>query len=620
MGPRLRSTTLLLVSSLATAPAAAAQEKSACAEGGPAPLTAARAAPQGDPRARAAAQRGLDFLGQAARQWQSQHKCYGCHVQAVTLEALTVGKSHQYRVASADLDSMVFGMTKISGGAHGPHGLTVGEGAHLLETSKTFGGAAFAHFDERVGPRLRKELTDTAAQLLAYQEKDGSVRPSYDNAPVAAGRVQATAQALITWRQAQARTADTRWLVPIRRAEEWLTLQGKRMSDEGGGIQDVDHAIIGLVAAGAGSGDKLIAALARVVEKAQNPDGGFGYHKGEPSNAFATGQALYALRLASRSDGDSVVRKGTAFLLKTQEQSGGWGGGGFGKAEAMWAVLGLVSMDMISLDLAGIVDGQHVSGQEALTATAADNTGARVKKLEVLLDDVKVAEACGARLEHTIDATKLETGAHLLDIVATGETGKQSRRRYLVYAGDAFIHEVGTRFEGDKTIVGFRNLAPAAMKAKVIIEVLDDKKAVVETHEMKAAEGPMSWAFSGKQGGRFTARVTLLDAAAKARGSQEVVFTHDTYEAQKSKFAEVAGQVQIDESMAANTEVELVDGKGNVVQRTTTTRSGQYRFQNVDDGKYKVRVKKKGFKAWEADLAAPKAAEAAAPAAALSRE
>ena len=74
------------------------------------------------------------------------------------------------------------------------------------------------------------------------------------------------------------------------------------------------------------------------------------------------------------------------------------------------------------------------------------------------------------------------------------------------------------------------------------------------------------------------------------------------------------------DSMSANTEVELVDKLGNVVQRTTTTRSGQYRFQNIDDGKYKVRVKKKGFKAWEADLDAPKAAEAAAPAASLARE
>lgn len=577
--------------------------------------------PQGDPKARAAAQRGLDFLATAAKQWQADHKCYGCHVQAVTLEAMTVGRSHQYTVSNEDMKSMVWGMTDISGGAHGKFGLTVGESLYLPETSKTFGGAAFAHYDERIGPNLRKELTSTAEALLTAQEPDGSVRQSYDNLPIAAGRVQATAQALITWRQVHARTADTRWLVPIRKAEEWLTLQAKRMSDEGGRLQDVDYSIMGLHAAGAGSGDKLMAALARVVEKQQNQDGGFGFSKGEASNVFATGQALYALRLAGRSDNDRVITSGTKFLLDRQEASGGWGGAGFAKAEAMWAVLGLVSMDMISVDLAGLVDGQHVEGAPKLLATAADNTGAKVKRMELVVDDVKVAESCGARLETSFDASKLATGAHLVDVVATGESGKQSRRRIVVYAGDAFLQELGTRFENDKTIVGFRNIAPENMKAKVKVTILDDKKAEVSSTTLPAAEGPMSWTYDGKKGGRFTAKVSLIDQAGKERDIEELVFTHDTYEAQKNKFAEVAGQVQFDgDAMSANTEVELVDGKGNVVQRTTTTRSGQYRFQNVDDGKYKVRVKKKGFKQWEADLDAPKAAEAAAPAAALSRE
>lgn len=578
--------------------------------------------PQGDPKARAAAQRGLDFLAKAAKDWQEQHKCYGCHVQAVTMEALTVGKSHQYTVTNESMQAMVYGMTDISGGARGPHGLTVGASLYLPETSKTFGGAAFAHYDERIGPNLRKELTSTAEALLSAQEKDGSVRQSYDNLPIAAGRVQATAQALITWRQVHARTADTRWLVPIRKAEEWLTLQAKRMSDEGGKLQDVDYAIMGLHAAGAGSGDKLMAALARVVEKQQNQDGGFGFSKDEASNVFATGQALYALRLAGRSDQDRVITSGTKYVLSKQEPSGGWGGAGFAKAEAMWAVLGLVSMDMISVDLVGLNDGQHVAGtSNAITATAADNTGAKVKRVELLVDDVKVSEACGARLETAFDASKLETGPHLVDVVATGESGKQSRRRIVVYAGDAYLHELGARFENDKTILGFRNLAPEAMKAKVRVKIVDDKKAEVAKAELAAVEGPMSWTYDGTKGGRFTALVSLVDAGGKERDVEEVVFTHDTYEAQKNNYAEVAGQVQFDgDSMSANTEVELVDKLGNVVQRTTTTRSGQYRFQNVDDGKYKVRVKKKGFKAWEADLNAPKAAESAAPAASLARE
>lgn len=46
---------------------------------------------------------------------------------------------------------------------------------------------------------------------------------------------------------------------------------------------------------------------------------------------------------------------------------------------------------------------------------------------------------------------------------------------------------------------------------------------------------------------------------------------------------------------SSNTVVELVDDGGRVVQTTRSTEQGNYRFKNVDQGKYKVRVKKEGF-------------------------
>ena len=114
--------------------------------------------------------------------------------------------------------------------------------------------------------------------------------------------------------------------------------------------------------------------------------------------------------------------------------------------------------------------------------------------------------------------------------------------------------------------------------------------------------------------------MSLVDASGKVRYTEEVLFTHDTWEAQRASTGDVAGAINFGDEGMVNTEVELVDGDGRVVQRSVTTRSGQYRFQNVDSGKYKVRVKKAGFKAWEADVKADKAAEAAAPAAAMQAE
>ncbi|HEY8078250.1 MAG TPA: hypothetical protein VIF62_29180, partial [Labilithrix sp.] len=111
-----------------------------------------------DSRMRAAAQRGLGFVARDATAWQAQHNCYGCHVQAVTLEALVVGKKNRYDVSRTDLDTMLHGMFDIPGGAHQPIGLDVGAGGGIPGVSKAFGGAAFAHYDEAIDDGARKEL------------------------------------------------------------------------------------------------------------------------------------------------------------------------------------------------------------------------------------------------------------------------------------------------------------------------------------------------------------------------------------------------------------------------------------------------------------------------------
>jgi len=57
----------------------------------------------------------------------------------------------------------------------------------------------------------------------------------------------------------------------------------------------------------------------------QRPDGGWAYLKdGEPSDAFATGLALYALTAASQKPDDRVVTAARRFLQKSQRPEGDW--------------------------------------------------------------------------------------------------------------------------------------------------------------------------------------------------------------------------------------------------------------------------------------------------------
>src|SRR5207302_8776158 len=64
-----------------------------------------------------------------------------------------------------------------------------------------------------------------------------------------------------------------------------------------------------------------------LVEKlrgAQNADGGWSQTAKAQSDAYATGQALYALAEVGVKPGDEAVRKAQSFLAKTQREDGAW--------------------------------------------------------------------------------------------------------------------------------------------------------------------------------------------------------------------------------------------------------------------------------------------------------
>jgi squalene cyclase len=56
----------------------------------------------------------------------------------------------------------------------------------------------------------------------------------------------------------------------------------------------------------------------------QNADGGWGQDQDLPSDAYATGQALYFLNLAGVPADRAEVRRGVAFLVATQKDDGSW--------------------------------------------------------------------------------------------------------------------------------------------------------------------------------------------------------------------------------------------------------------------------------------------------------
>lgn len=569
---------------------------------------------------RSAAQKGLDFLGSDTVRWQKSNNCYGCHVQAVTLEGLAVGKHNQYRVPAAVLEEVLRGITLSPGGSRTPGGLTHGS---FPFTAKTFGASAFARYDALVDGKLTDDLLVLAKELMARQQADGSVHGDHQAYPVSTGPMQATFQAAQAWRQAFARTADDVWLAPLRASERFMTAQAEAWlkNVEGVYLQDLNYATMGLLAAGVPPNDKAVAPLLRTLRARQHKDGGWGFTT--ESDAFATGQTVYTLKAAGMTEQDRVVQQGLGWLAEHQRTGGGWSQSGSGRAEAMWAVLGLVSVDVMSVAISGITDGEHVAPMMPVSVTAKDNQGAEVKQVALIIDDLEVKKAPGGTLAFAWDTRALKSGKHTVDVVATNAKGATSRRRVDVYAGNIFVTQLGTRFTDEGTQVTLRNIGPEGTAASLRLEVVAEEgvsaKKTVYSSTLPAKHGAFAFVFGGNAengkpyaAGRYRAVVSFIDAKGAALHRESVVFVHDSPELQRARYAEVAGKLDLakDGSGAANAMVELLDDAGNVVQQAQSNASGQYRFKGVDSGKYKVRVKKDGFRASEAQVEAKAGAPA----------
>ena len=601
---------------------------------------------RGNPEARVAAQKGLDFLAEQSAKWQKKHQCYGCHVQAVTMEAFAVGRKHDYQVSDDAYATVIKGLTNIQGGSRDPGGVPFAKGNSLKVPGRTFGGAALARHDALTDDKLSDDLLETADKLRQYVQQDGSLSSApYKNPPVGMGKVQSAYQAIATWKQAYTRSADERWLTYVQKAEGFLQDRVDAWhGDPPAKVQHVNYAILGLLEAGTGTEEDSLIRLRKMLVDLQNGDGGWGFkieqsggilsgttgsRKGSTSssNAFVTGQTLYVLRRLGLSDEHAAIARGTAWLMEHQADTGGWSMGGFGKAEAMWGVLGLVSLDVLSITVDGIERGQHVDGTTTIGAEAWDNSGAEVERIEIAVDDITVHRTCADEASFAWDASTLEAGKHLVDVRAYNSRGEVSTRRISVYAGDHYLTQIGTEYSDGGTLITMRNIAPEEMVNEVAVDIFSttEKDGTHEADqklrslEVDGQQGPMAVHWDGRDtdgerqepGQRYQARLTFVDAKGKARQSETVTFVYDTPASQRRSFGQISGKLRLKRQKrgAANTVVELVDENGQVVKRTRSTANGQYRFKNLDDQKkYKIRVNKKGFGQREAE--APEETEA----------
>ena len=162
------------------------------------------------------------------------------------------------------------------------------------------------------------ETTDAWARyLMMVQQPEGRWRITINRPPLESSDIEVTALSL----RALARYAPAPdrafYQQRVHAAGAWLA-SARAVTNE-----DRAFRLLGL--AWAGAPQAAIAGAVRELRAAQRPDGGWAQIDTRGSDAYATGQALYALHEAGHvAAADPAYKRGIQYLVDTQQEDGSW--------------------------------------------------------------------------------------------------------------------------------------------------------------------------------------------------------------------------------------------------------------------------------------------------------
>jgi hypothetical protein len=296
---------------------------------------------KGSPRD--AAQRGLEWLQQAAADWGNEHQCVGCHVQAQALMGQAVAIEQGYRVNMRALHDL----TEQIRSKQLPDGTWPPSPYNTAVAAFSSMGLAQAALATKASSDV--ELMKASDNLLVRQDPDGSIPLESTRPPIEQGDFMTTANSLVALRWSATHAKDAKYRQAAARALGWIE------SHEPETTQDRVFKIIALMRFGSPEQKRIAWSTVESLAEQQQPDGGW---KETPqmdgSNAFATGQALYAFKQAGVSVQGEMFRRGVDNLLQTQikeptDANGSWEAVHTQSerktsfAPTMWAVIGLAS-------------------------------------------------------------------------------------------------------------------------------------------------------------------------------------------------------------------------------------------------------------------------------------
>jgi ankyrin repeat protein len=266
------------------------------------------------PLTRACEESVSTFLRHASKQ-----DCISCHQQSVPLAALSLANARHFATDRGAARHQVELMKRsfLTGHIQKQHCLQeVNLQATFHPEPAILAGYTAMNFELEHEPA--SALTDGMIhQLVAMQHADGHWSWNLPRVPIQASDITATASAVHAIKSFGIPAQRQELASRVQRARKWLLKAPAETSDER------VHQLLGLAWAGEKPG--ALRKFVRAVIREQRADGGWGQLAGLDSDAYATGQSLYALMEGGKvAASDPAVRRGLDFLLRTQLADGTW--------------------------------------------------------------------------------------------------------------------------------------------------------------------------------------------------------------------------------------------------------------------------------------------------------
>lgn len=256
---------------------------------------------------RTAAQKGLDLLVKTSPTFIRKGGCNSCHAQMLPAAAQAFARERGVAVGDpiAQLPAEV---SEATAERYVEYAIGGGGGIAALGFELFASGIAHQQSDARIRAKMYF--------IKGMQQPDGSWHGGGSRPPLSFDDFTTTAymiRALSTYGP-PAEAADT--AARIDRARGWLQ---KSAADR---TQERAFKLLGLAWSRAERG--AIDAAAADLRALQRGDGGWGQLPAMPTDAYATGIALYALSEGGVPASDKTYQAGLSYLLSTQAADGTW--------------------------------------------------------------------------------------------------------------------------------------------------------------------------------------------------------------------------------------------------------------------------------------------------------